>query len=90
MMGIKLRGPVEHSPYRPNPEAVADPDYENIWKIFVYFECQIHNEVLLGENCCFLAFFKTRSKVSTCQVLSFPDQPFRFLPKNVMIYPFFP
>ena len=31
-------------------------------KIFVYFKCKIHNEGLPGENCCFLAFFKTGSK----------------------------
>ena len=47
---------IKRTSWRPNPEAVADPDYENIWKIFVYFGCQIHNEGLPGENCCFLAF----------------------------------
>ena len=42
----------------------------------VYFKCQIHNEGLPGGNCCFLAFFKTGSKVSTCQISSSSDQPF--------------
>ena len=29
-----------------NPNISADPDYENIWKIFVHFKCQIHTEGL--------------------------------------------
>ena len=77
-MRIKLRGPVEHCPQKPNPNNFDDLGYENIWKIFVYFKCEIHNEGLPGGNCCFLAFFKTGSKVSSCQVSSSSDQPFWF------------
>ena len=36
-----------------------DPGYENIWKIFVYFKCKIHNEGVPGEFCYFLVFFCT-------------------------------
>ena len=76
-MRIKLRGPVEHCPQKPNTNNFDDRGYENIWKIFVYFKCEIHSEGLPGGNCCFLAFFKTGSKVSTCQVSSLSDQQFR-------------
>ena len=37
-MRIKLRGPVEHSPWKPNPNIFADPGYANINEIFVYFQ----------------------------------------------------
>ena len=37
-MRIKLRGPVEHSPWKPNPNIFADPGYANIYEIFVYFQ----------------------------------------------------
>ena len=63
-----------------------DPGCENIWKIFVFFKCQIHNEGLPGQNCCFLAFFKTGSKVSACQVSSVSDQPFSFFHRQIKKY----
>ena len=47
-MGKQLRGPVEHCPQKLNPNIFDDPGYENIWKIFVYFKCEIHNEGLPG------------------------------------------
>ena len=52
-------------------------------KIFVYFKCKIHNEGLPGENCCFLAFFKTGSKFSACQISSFSDQPFMIFHRQI-------
>ena len=36
-----------------------DPGYENIWKIFAYFKCKIHNEGLPGQFFSFLVFFST-------------------------------
>ena len=35
-MWIKLRGPVEHSPSKLNPNIFADLNYENIWKKYLY------------------------------------------------------
>ena len=41
-------------------------------------------------QCCFLAFFKTGSKVSACQVSSLSDQPFRFFHRQIQkIHPIF-
>ena len=45
-MRIKLRGLIEHSPSKPNPNISADPDYEKNWKIFVHFKYQIYTEGL--------------------------------------------
>ena len=45
-MWITLRGPVEHGPSKQNPNIFADPNHENICKIFVHFKCQIHTERL--------------------------------------------
>ena len=68
----------------------AHPGYEYIWKIFVYFKCQIHSERLPPQICCFLGFFSTGPKWSSYKVSSLWDQPFYFfcqkMPKKLQYF----
>ena len=74
----EIIGPVEHSPQKLNPNIFADPDYENIWKIFAYFKYKIHNEGLPVQFCYFLEIFRIGHQFSSWKMSSFYDRPFMF------------
>ena len=65
----------------------------NIWKVFLYFKCKIHDKWAARRKLLFsnFFFFKKGYKVSTYPVSSFSDLPFSFfcqkMPKFITICP---
>ena len=78
-MQIKLRGPVEHSPSKPNLNIFADPDYQNICT----FQISNSHWTAAAINLLFSRLFRTGSTLSLCKVSSLGDKPFYFLAQKL-------
>ena len=81
-MRIKFRGPVEHSehsPWKRNPNILADPGYANFYEIFVYFQMSNSQWMAARRKLLFSSFFPNR-------ISSFYMPSFKFLWPAVQVF----